>query len=136
MRLVYEVMALAGQGLEGDRYAAGKGSFNQGEVGRRQVTLINARFFINTPFEYLDSRRNLVIRGTELMWLMGQKFQVGDATFRGIKYCDPCLRPNKLVNKATSFKETFEDCGGLIAEVLAGGLIRLNSSVVVPPKGY
>jgi hypothetical protein len=41
---VEEAMAVAGEGLGGDRYARGEGSWSRGQVGRRQVTLINALF--------------------------------------------------------------------------------------------
>ena len=39
---VEEAMAVAGEGISGDRYARGEGSWSRGQVGRRQVTLINA----------------------------------------------------------------------------------------------
>jgi hypothetical protein len=42
---VPEVFAEAGNGLVGDRYYNGKGSFNKGAAGKRQVTLMNTKFF-------------------------------------------------------------------------------------------
>lgn len=136
MRQITEVEAVAGQGLRGDRYATGDGSYNKGKQGNRQVTLINGIFFAGTGFDYVDSRRNIVTVGVELMWLINQEFQIGTARFRGVKYCDPCLRPSRLSGKETSFKEAFFDRGGLVAEVIESGVIKTGDPVVPPPKGY
>jgi hypothetical protein len=139
MQAVEEVEAITGQGLNGDRYSTGEGSFNKGAQGKRQVTLINGIFFEGSGFEYIDSRRNIVTIGVELMWLIGREFQIGMAKFRGVKYCEPCTRPNKLGRKklvAEPFNIVFHDRGGLIAEVVEGGVIKVGDTVIPPPKGY
>lgn len=148
MQSLQEVEALAGKGLKGDRYAAGKGSFTTKIKGRwqsflrwlrgtnRQVTFIASEAFEGTSFEFHESRRNIIVKGVELMWLIGREFRIGAATFRGVKYCDPCNRPSKLSGKSQSFKEEFFDRGGLIAEVLTGGTIEVGSPIILPPKGY
>lgn len=136
MQEIAEVLAIAGRGLEGDRYAIGQGSFNRGNQGSRQVTLMNAVFFEGSGFRFPESRRNLLVEEVELMWLIGRDFWIGGACFRGVKYCDPCRRPDKLSGNPTSFKAAFSDRGGLIAEVLETGVIKLGDKVVPPPKGY
>ncbi len=136
MERVSEVQAIAGAGLAGDRYCSGQGSFNDGDVGRRQVTLINEIFFYDTSFDYVDSRRNIVTKDVELMWLIGREFQIGGARFRGVKYCDPCQRPSNLARKVYNFKRAFFDRGGLVAEIIEGGLIKEGDVVIPPPKGY
>ena len=136
MKAVEEVQAIAGIGLSGDRYASGQGSFNKGRVGSRQVTLINGIFFVGTAFDYLHSRRNIVTVGVELMWLVGREFRIGEARFRGIKYCDPCDRPSNLWGVEESFKQSFYDRGGLIAEVIETGDIKVGDLVTPPAKGY
>ncbi len=136
MQALDEVVAEANKGLVGDRYLGGNGSWNKGRQGKRQVTLINGIFFPGSGFEYQDCRRNLITEGVELMWLIGQDFQVGEAMFRGVKYCDPCMRPSKLAGKSRSFQEAFYDRGGLIAEVLQSGLISVGDAIIPPKKGY
>lgn len=136
MQQVEAVEAIAGVGLRGDRYAVAQGSFNKEVLGKRQVTLINSIFFEESGFEYVDSRRNIVTVGVELMWLIGREFKVGGALLRGIKYCDPCNRPSTLSGKTTSFRDAFSDRGGLVAEILSGGLIRVGDTIIPPPKGY
>lgn len=136
MREVLEVEAVASHGLTGDRYSAGEGSFNRGKQGDRQVTFMNAIFFKESGFEFRDSRRNIFVEGVELMWLIGREFQVSTARFRGIKYCDPCQRPSKLAGKTKSFRDTFLDRGGLLAEVIETGLIKIDDAVIPPSRGY
>ena len=133
---VKEAMAVVGEGLSGDRYARGEGSWSKGQVGRRQVTLINALFVQGSGFGYAETRRNIATLGVELMDLIGQEFLLGDAVMRGVKYCDPCVRPSLLSNKKIAFRDAFHDRGGLVAEVLRSGLIRVGSPVIPPKKHY
>ncbi|MDP3710755.1 MAG: MOSC domain-containing protein [bacterium] len=136
MQHVETVEAIAGAGLMGDRYATGEGSFNRNRQGKRQVTLINAIFFPNSGFDYPDARRNIVTEGVELMWLIGREFRIGQARMRGLKYCDPCNRPSKLSGKEQSFQEVFFDRGGLVAEIIESGVIKVGNLIIPPPKGY
>lgn len=133
---VKEVRAIAGSGLEGDRYATGNGSFNKGKRGVRQVTLMNAIFFKRSGFRFTDSRRNIFVEGVELNDLIDKTFTVGEALFRGVKYCDPCERPKKLSHKRKSFKKAFFDRGGIVAEIITDGTIKVGDPVIPPPKGY
>lgn len=133
---VEEVVALEGQGLQGDRYGRGEGSFNKGRQGHRQVTFINAMFFRGTTFAYEESRRNIATEQVELMDLIGKRFEIGEVVFRGVKYCDPCARPSKLAGKTEVFREAFFDRGGLVAEVLKSGLIKVGFAVIPPKKDY
>lgn len=139
MSSVTQVTALKGCGLVGDRYCLGEGSWNKKKgLGNRQVTFINRRFIARTPFKPEHTRRNIVTEGVELMWLIGQEFQIGTigaARFRGVKYCDPCMRPSKL-SGIEDFAQTFQDTGGLIAEVLESGLINVGDHILPPPKKY
>jgi hypothetical protein len=74
MEEVEIVEAIVGAGLAGDRYSTGEGSFNRNRQGKRQLTLINSIFFKNSGFESIESRRNIVTQGVELMWLIGREF--------------------------------------------------------------
>ena len=130
MKQVASVEAIKGRGLQGDRYAEGEGSFNKGNPGERQVTLINGLFFERSGFEFADSRRNIVTLDVELMALIDLEFRIGAALFRGLRYCYPCNRPSKLSGKSVSFQEAFFDRGGLIAEVLESGTIDQGSSIM------
>jgi MOSC domain-containing protein YiiM len=154
MLLPKGVMALKGKGLEGDRYAARKGSYNQPKPGvqddvvLRQVTLMHSSVFRRLGiFTLEDTGRNLEVDGDfELMWLLSEQlrgrpadFEVGEALFRPVAYCDPCVVPNKRAQiplGTASFKELYSECGGLIAEVIRGGWIELESPVITPKKNH
>lgn len=136
MQPLQEVLAIAGRGLRGDRYASGEGSFNKGNMGGRQVTLFNAHFLFGSGFEFPDTRRNIAVNCFELMDHIGHEFTIGDALFRGVKYCDPCTRPSKLCENSRNFRAVFHDRGGLVAEVVRSGIIRLESTIIPRKKNY
>jgi MOSC domain-containing protein YiiM len=137
MQALTQAEAIAGAGLKGDRYAEAAGSFNKDNPGKRQVTLINQKFFASGGFTPIESRRNIVTSPeVELLYCVGREFTIGTAKFKGVKYCDPCDRPSKLAGKACSFKEAFLDCGCIIAEILESGTFSVGTEVITPPKGY
>ncbi len=145
MQPMCEAKAIAKKGLEGDRYCTGEGSFSFKAKGffrrwlktTRQVTLVNSAAFTGSGFNYSESRRNIITSpDIELMDLVGRDLRVGTAHFRGIKYCDPCNRPSKLCGKEKSFKEAFFNQGGLIAEVIEGGVIRVGDMIILIPLNY
>lgn len=77
------VEAIAGRGLEGDRYFDGTGYWSNNAGVNREVTLIeieaieglaNEKNIQITPGA---ARRNLVTRGVPLNHLVGRGFQVG-----------------------------------------------------------
>ncbi len=133
---VNEVKAIAGAGLEGDRYCVGKGSFNKGEVGRRQVTFMNGSFIGGSGYIFGQTRRNICVGDVELMRCIGHEFYVGTVLFRGTKYCEPCSRPGTLLRLPVAFDEAFHDTGGLVAEVLTTGIIRVFDKVYPPSRSY
>ena len=143
MLMQKDAMAIPGEGLAGDRYAAGRGSYNQGRVGKRQVTLMHENVFTRQNlYRFQQSRRNLLIGGDsiELAWLLskGHEFDVGGARLKPVAYCDPCHVPTKLAGygRQYSFRKQFWECGGIIAEVVRGGPIRVGDRVIAPDKGY
>ncbi|HEU0080709.1 MAG TPA: hypothetical protein VFQ72_01635 [Candidatus Paceibacterota bacterium] len=147
MQSIVEAEAVAGAGIKGDRYCDGIGSFNDVKRGRRgigarQVSLMDARFFAGTAFEFADSRRNIITEGVELIWLLkrggkefAQEFRIGEAVFRAVDPLDPCNVPSSVSGKP-GFKEAFFDCGAIIAEVLVGGRFRVGDPVFHASKGY
>lgn len=134
---VHEAKAIAGYGLDGDRYAAGQGKFNKDKPGKRQLTLINNLFVMESGFTFPETRSNLLVQGVELNALLkGVEFRIGDVVLRGIKYRVPCDRPMRLAGKTISFREAFMDRAGIIAEVVTGGVIRVGSVITHPADLY
>jgi MOSC domain-containing protein YiiM len=67
---------------------------------------------------------------------IGQEFRIDGVLMRGVKYCDPCMRPSRLSGNPKPFRETFWDRGGLVAEILEGGLIKVGSIIIPRTKDY
>ncbi|HET7462203.1 MAG TPA: MOSC domain-containing protein [Longimicrobium sp.] len=126
---VDHVLAVAGKGLEGDRY------FGQ-RPGRyaadRQVTLIEAEAVeavrgAGASFTAADARRNVVTRGVRLNELVGRAFRLGGAVLRGVELCHPCGRLASLTYRGVT--RDLKMRGGLRAEVLSGGPIRVGDTL-------
>jgi MOSC domain-containing protein YiiM len=132
---VTEVRALVGRGLEGDRYARGAGSFSRWPGAGRQVTLIEQEVIeavLHATDLDLDegrSRRNIVTVGVRLNELLGQRFRIGAALFRADRLAEPCGYLEKRVGQG--LVETLRGRGGLRADVLEEGVIRVGDAIVV-----
>lgn len=134
MRSVAEVMAIAGLGLEGDRYAAGKGTFSPKPKPSRQVTLIEAEAIealereLGLVLPPGETRRNLITRGVALNHLVGRDFTVGQARLRGHELCEPCGDLARMTGKPQILPGLIHR-GGLRAEILEGGLIQVGDTL-------
>ena len=88
---VEEVRAVAGQGLEGDRYFSGNGYYSKTPGTGRQVTLIELEAIEALERDYKmkiepgQARRNIVTRGVALNHLVGREFSVGEVRLRGMR---------------------------------------------------
>jgi MOSC domain-containing protein YiiM len=138
LRSVQSVRAVANRGLKGDRYGEGHGTYQKGQLGKRQVTLIDTQFLKETGWTLAQTRRNIAVQGNiDLMRLFSFKenvhFIIGNAVFRGVSYCDPCLVPTKLSEGAQTdnFRDVFKSRGGLVAEVIEGGTITVGDLMEV-----
>ncbi len=128
-----EAEAVAGQGLVGDRYFAGAGTFSLPRKPGRDITLIEAEAIEGLARENGielgpgEARRNVVTRGIGLNDLVGRRFTIGEVECVGIRLCDPCshlegiTRPGVLKGLASR--------GGLRADVLTGGRIALGDPI-------
>lgn len=128
------VRAVAGKGLEGDRYFGKARRGTGGYDPERQVTLIEAEAVESVAarrpgFAAGHARRNVVTRGVRLNALVGRTFRVGGAVLRGVEKCDPCTRLQRLTYRGVM--ADLDDRGGLRAEVLSGGEIRVGDAVSV-----
>jgi MOSC domain-containing protein YiiM len=126
---VPRVTAVAGQGLEGNRY------FFEDAPSGQAITLIAAEAVEamekehGIALEAAATRRNVVTRGVDVNALVGKRFRVGGVECEGVELCEPCrhlesmTRPgviNGLVHR-----------GGLNADILEGGEISVGDAVVI-----
>ena len=130
---IREVKAIAGKGLEGDRYLSEKGKFSDKPGPARQLTLIELEAIEalqredSIELSPLESRRNIVTRGVPLNHLVNRKFKLGDVVARGVKLCEPCEYLEEVTQKKVISGLTHR--GGLRAEILEGGIIRVGDKI-------
>ena len=134
------VRALAGQGLQGDRYALGLGSYSRlprqivrhvSLIGREAMAAANEELIRrgSAPFEPDETRRNIVVEGVDVYALLDREFRISAVRLRGTDITRPCHVPSAAAGK-TGFKEAYHDRGGILAEVLSNGLISLGDVLV------
>jgi MOSC domain-containing protein YiiM len=128
-----QVEAIAGRGLEGDRYFHGAGYWSDNNDVSREVTLIEMEAIEALAQEKKieltpgEARRNLITRGVPLNHLVGREFQVGAVRLRGTKLCEPCQYLEGLTTKGVLTGLLHR--GGLRADIVTGGTIRVGDVV-------
>ncbi|MGH2489727.1 MAG: MOSC domain-containing protein [Candidatus Limnocylindria bacterium] len=128
MRLVETAEVVAGQGLVGDRMA-GLG------IPGSHLTLIAAEgieaMVADTGISLLphQTRRNILTRGIDVPALVGRRFQVGEAVCYGVRECNPCNHLESLTYPGV--RAGLSGRGGLRADVLSGGVIRVGDAITV-----
>jgi MOSC domain-containing protein YiiM len=122
-----EVLALAGKGLVGDRYA--------GSSGKRGITLIQgeqlpviAALAGHAVVAPAILRRNLVVDGIALLALKDRRFRIGDVVVEGTGPCDPCSRMEAALGAGGY--NAMRGMGGICARILEGGMIHRGDAVV------
>ena len=126
-----EVRAVAGEGLEGDRYRAKVAAGTSGP--EQQVTLIESEALEAVAHDYdirisgADTRRNLLTAGAPLNHLVGREFRVGECVLRGRELSEPCGYLEKMTR--TGVTKALLHRGGLRARILQGGVARPGDSV-------
>ena len=128
-----QVRAVAGRGLEGDRYFNNAGTFSNSPGAGRAVTLIESEAIdavardCGCELDYKDTRRNIVTRGVALNDLIDREFRVGGVRMRGVRLCEPC----KVSFPDANVKEALVSRGGLRADILTDGEIRVGDSIEI-----
>lgn len=139
MVAIQKAELIPGLGIKGDRYAHGIGAFSDNMPKKiRHLSLIAAagieianEWLIvdqDHPFTAAETRRNIVVSNIspdDLNQLVGKQFFLGEVACKGVELCAPCMRPAELVGKF-HFKDAFANRGGVRAEVLEPGEIKLG----------
>ena len=133
MTAVERARAVPGKGLTGDRYFSQSGTFSNKPGPDRELTLIEIEAIEALKRDYEialepgDARRNIVTRGVPLNHLVGREFRVGGVKLRGLRLCEPCSHLEGLTRSGVL--RGLVHRGGLRAEVLSEGLIRVGDAV-------
>lgn len=125
--VVQEAIAVAGKGLEGDRVM-------QKQSTKRQVTLIMAEHLEAAASalgrDMIDpglARRNIVVRGINLLSLKGKRFMLGEAELELTSECHPCSRMEE--NLGNGGYNAMRGHGGWCAIVHKGGKLKIGDEI-------
>jgi MOSC domain-containing protein YiiM len=133
MLAVDQVNAVAGHGLEGDRKFRREGLPPNKNGPDRELTLIESEAIeavsrdCDLELSAIETRRNIVTRGVALNHLVGRRFRIGDVLVQGIRLCEPCDHLESLTR--TGVREALLHRGGLRAQILEGGTIRVGDPI-------
>lgn len=128
------VTAVAGRGILGDRYHQGEGFYSYHPGPLREISLIEEETLEALARDHElavapgATRRNIVTRGVPLNHLVGREFRVGEAVLRGVKLCEPCKHLVDVTGQRGLLPNLIHR-GGLHAEIVAGGEIRVGDVV-------
>jgi MOSC domain-containing protein YiiM len=121
------VEALEGLGLHGDRYNSREGG--------RQVTLMQAEHLVAmasmlgvVTVEFELTRRNILVRGINLLALKDKAFRIGEVVLRYSGECHPCSRMEAALGPGGY--NAMRGHGGITAKVIRGGKISRGDEVI------
>jgi hypothetical protein len=132
MRSVSEAEAVEGRGLLGDRYERKAGTFSKPGGRGYDLTLVEAEALEElsakgVELAPIEARRNIVVRGIALDDLIGRRFRIGEVECYGQRRCEPCSHLERLTQPGVL--RGLVHRGGLRADVLSSGRIRIGDSV-------
>ena len=132
MQALNAATLIAGVGIEGDRYATGRGHYSH-LPDIREVTLIDEETLIalkrDHDIELLphEHRRNLTTRDVPLNHLVGRRFRVGETLLEGGRLNVPCKYLQDLLDKKVFVP--LLNRSGLNCRIIEGGVIRPGDSI-------
>ena len=135
MKILESAQAVAGQGLKGDRYFKGEGTFSETvESPSEEGTLIESEMIEafnergETTLDPSAFRRNLLTKGVSLNALVGKTFKVGDVILKGTRLCEPCNHLATIVHKDVL---QMVHQAGLRAGIVSSGTINVGDPIQV-----
>lgn len=134
---VHSIRALAGKGLEGDRYFKGEGFYSWFQGSLRELSLIEAEVLERLEHDHHlvlepgETRRNIVTQGVPLGHLVGRTFRLGQVLLRGVEICEPCQHLVEVTGKKPLLSSLIHR-GGLHAQIMTDGMIAIGD--VIKPE--
>jgi len=136
LHYVESIRAIKGKGLEGDRYFYGQGTFNKPQLSQdvREVSILpfeslaecNGR--LGSDLDFLDLRRNLIIKNFDASLLEDKIFTIGTAKFRIVRTCPPCRYLSRLLDE--DMMKGLKYIGGYRAHIVQSGMISVGDEII------
>ena len=138
MKKMEQLNALAGRGIEGDRYLLGTGTYSKKPEAGRQVTLIKSEIldWLKEEFDITvrpeECRRNVITRDVEINELIGTEFFVGEVRLKAHRITQPCLYLENHLGQPGLYKALWDN-GGISCEIMSDGVIREGDVITSVP---
>jgi len=137
LHYVDSIKAIAGKGLEGDRYYYKRGTFNKPQLNQnaREVTLIDEKALdecnsrLDTQLDFLDLRRNLVVSNLDYDILKNKTFSIGEVKFIIIRTAPPCGYIARLLGQ--DMMKGLKYIGGYRAKILQSGTMSVGDKIMI-----
>ncbi len=123
---------IPGKGIDGDRYATGRGHYSE-FPDIREVTLIESETLAALLRDHGitllpdEHRRNLTTEGVPLNHLVGRRFRVGAALLEGGRLNTPCKYLDLVTGKSVC--DLLIHRSGLNARIITGGTISPGDQI-------
>jgi len=123
---------IAGQGIEGDRYATGRGHYSA-FPDIREVTLIETETLEALRRDHQidllphEHRRNLTTEDVPLNHLVGRRFRVGAVVLEGGRLNKPCRYLELVTGKTVN--DILIHRSGLNCRIIEGGTIQTGDVI-------
>ena len=125
---VIEVKAIAGEGLENDRFCKNNNHKTS------QITLIekeiiddfNSQLSLKIP--YKNFRRNIITEGIRLNQLINKELIIGNVKIKVHDLCEPCKYLQNLLRQKDLVKNLVHK-GGIRCEILTSGKISIGDII-------
>jgi len=140
LHYVDSVQAVKGKGLEGDRYFFKQGTFNKPQLSQhvREIsilpyeTLSECNTRLDKNLDFIDLRRNLVIKDFDIEALHNKVFTIGTAQFRIVRTCPPCRYLSRLLD--VDMMRGLKYIGGYRAVIMKSGRITVADTIEINTK--
>jgi len=133
MCLMPSLNLIEGIGIDGDRYASGKGFYSDLPEPGRQITLFEMETLEALKRDHgidlgpEEHRRNVTVRGVPLNHLVGRRFWLGAALLEGTRLSTPCKHVEDVTGKVIS--RWLIHRSGLNCIILKGGVVHSGDIV-------
>ena len=137
LRYIETVNAIKDKGLEGDRYFYGVGTFNKPQLSQqvREISILNydaletCNSRIENTLDFLDLRRNLIIKNFDAESIGDKVFSIGSAKFRIVRTCPPCRYLSRLLD--ADMMTALKHIGGYRANIVQSGTMTVGDEIVI-----
>jgi len=114
------------KGVVGDHYSGSGGGRQVSLIGEESLAAIGA-YLGGGPADPLLLRRNVVVRGINLLALKSRSFRLGGAILSYAGECHPCSRMEMLLGPGGY--NAVRGQGGILARVLHPGRVELGDAL-------